>query len=307
MKQNAKWRWHPVSRTKRKCRMYNSKGEVVIYNPGGTIRIEVRVESETVWLTQAQLGLLFGVDRSVIVKHIGNIYRMAELDEETTCAKIAQVQIEGGRKVSRIQNYYNMDMILSVGYRVNSRNATSFRRWASSVLKEYLLRGYAIHSRVERLEQRVAKTEEKIDFFVRTSLPPVEGIFYEGQIFDAYTFATGLISRAEKAIILIDNYVDETVLKILDKRRPSVKAEIFTKHLSDQLQLDIIKHNAQYDPIIVREFGGSHDRFLMIDDQVFHIGASLKDLGKKWFAFSLMRDLKPVDLMKRINKKEEAD
>ena len=296
-----------MSRTKRKCRMYNSKGEVVIYNPGGTIRIEVRVESETVWLTQAQLGLLFGVDRSVIVKHIGNIYRMAELDEETTCAKIAQVQIEGGRKVSRIQNYYKMDMILSVGYRVNSRNATSFRRWASSVLKEYLLRGYAIHSRVERLEQRVAKTEEKIDFFVRTSLPPVEGIFYEGQIFDAYTFATGLISRAEKAIILIDNYVDETVLKILDKRRPSVKAEIFTKHLSDQLQLDIIKHNAQYDPIIVREFGGSHDRFLMIDDQVFHIGASLKDLGKKWFAFSLMRDLKPVDLMKRINKKEEAD
>ena len=287
--------------------MYNSKGEVVIYNPGGTIRIEVRVESETVWLTQAQLGLLFGVDRSVIVKHIGNIYRMAELDEETTCAKIAQVQIEGGRKVSRIQNYYNMDMILSVGYRVNSRNATSFRRWASSVLKEYLLRGYAIHSRVERLEQRVAKTEEKIDFFVRTSLPPVEGIFYQGQIFDAYTFATGLISRAEKAIILIDNYVDETVLKILDKRRPSVKAEIFTKHLSDQLQLDFIKHNAQYDPIIVREFGGSHDRFLMIDDQVFHIGASLKDLGKKWFAFSLMRDLKPVDLMKRINKKEEAD
>ena len=248
-----------MSRTKRKCHMYNSKGEVVIYNPGGTIRIEVRVESETVWLTQAQLGLLFGVDRSVIVKHIGNIYRMAELDEETTCAKIAQVQIEGGRKVSRIQNYYNMDMILSVGYRVNSRNATSFRRWASSVLKEYLLRGYAIHSRVERLEQRVAKTEEKIDFFVRTSLPPVEGIFYEGQIFDAYTFATGLISRAEKAIILIDNYVDETVLKILDKRRPSVKAEIFTKHLSDQLQLDIIKHNAQYDPIIVREFGGSHD------------------------------------------------
>ena len=296
-----------MSRTKRKCHMYNSKGEVVIYNPGGTIRIEVRVESETVWLTQAQLGLLFGVDRSVIVKHIGNIYRMAELDEETTCAKIAQVQIEGGRKVSRIQNYYNMDMILSVGYRVNSRNATSFRRWASSVLKEYLLRGYAIHSRVERLEQRVAKTEEKIDFFVRTSLPPVEGIFYEGQIFDAYTFATGLISRAEKAIILIDNYVDETVLKTLDKRRPSVKAEIFTKHLSDQLQLDIIKHNAQYDPIIVREFGGSHDRFLMIDDQVFHIGASLKDLGKKWFAFSLMRDLKPVDLMKRINKKEEAD
>ncbi len=296
-----------MSRMKRKCHMNNSKGEVVIYNPGGTIRIEVRVESETVWLTQAQLGLLFGVDRSVIVKHIGNIYRMAELDEETTCAKIAQVQIEGGRKVSRIQNYYNMDMILSVGYRVNSRNATSFRRWASSVLKEYLLRGYAIHSRVERLEQRVAKTEEKIDFFVRTSLPPVEGIFYEGQIFDAYTFATGLISRAEKAIILIDNYVDETVLKILDKRRPSVKAEIFTKHLSDQLQLDIIKHNAQYDPIIVREFGGSHDRFLMIDDQVFHIGASLKDLGKKWFAFSLMRDLKPVDLMKRINKKEEAD
>lgn len=146
--------------------------------------------------------------------------------------------------VERVQKYYNLDMILSVGYRVNSRNATSFRRWANAVLKEYLLRGYAINPRLEQLEQRVAKTEEKIDFFVRTALPPVEGVFYDGQIFDAYEFASKLIKSAKKEIVLIDNYVDETVLTMLDKRGPSVKADIYTKQLSAQFQLDLNKHNS---------------------------------------------------------------
>ena len=196
-------------------------GEIAIYNPVDSIRIEVRLERETVWLTQSQLGVLFGVDRTVIVRHIGNIYRIGELEEESTCAKIAQVQNEGGRMVERVQKYYNLDMILSVGYRVNSRNATSFRRWANSVLKEYLLRGYAINPRLEQLEQRVTRTEEKIDFFVRTALPPVEGIFYDGQIFDAYEFVSKLIKSAKKEIVLIDNYVDETVLTMLDKRAPA--------------------------------------------------------------------------------------
>lgn len=176
-------------------------GEIIIYSPADTIKIEVRLGLETVWLTQSQLGVLFDVDRTAIVRHIGNIYRTRELDEDSTCARIAQVQNEGGRMVERIQKYYNLDMILSVGYRVNSRNATSFRRWANSVLKEFLLRGYAINPRLEQLEQRVAKTEQKIDFLVRTALPPVEGIFYDGQIFDAYEFASKpsspIHSRAE--------------------------------------------------------------------------------------------------------------
>jgi len=278
----------------------DSIGEIVIYNPVDTIKIEVRIGRESVWLTQSQLGVLFDVDRTVIVRHVGNIYRSGELEEDSTCAKIAQVQNEGGRMVERVQKYYDLDMILSVGYRVNSRNATSFRRWANFVLKEYLLRGYAINPRLEQLEQRVAKTEEKIGFFVRTALPPVEGIFYDGQIFDAYEFASKLIKSAKKEIVLIDNYVDETVLTMLDKRGPAVKATIYTKPLSAQFQLDLNKHNAQYPLIEVHAFNKAHDRFLIVDKTVYHIGASLKDLGKKWFAFSLMQDLTPNDLISRI-------
>ena len=278
-------------------KLIETQGEVVIYNPEGTIKLEVRLENETVWLTQTQLGLLFDVDRTVIVRHIGNIYKTKELDATSTCAKIAQVQNEGGRMVERVQKYYNLDVILSVGYRVNSRNATSFRRWSSSVLKNYLIRGYAINPRLEQLERRVTATEEKIDFFVKTSLPPVEGIFFNGQIFDAYVFVSDLIKSAKKEITLIDNYVDETVLTMLDKRNTGVKATIYMQHISKQLQLDLCKHNAQYTPVNIKEFNKAHDRFLIIDNQVYHIGASMKDLGKKWFAFSLIKDLTPTELI----------
>ena len=281
-------------------KLIETQGEVVIYNPEGTIKLEVRLENETVWLTQTQLGLLFDVDRTVIVRHIGNIYKTKELDATSTCAKIAQVQNEGGRMVERVQKYYNLDVILSVGYRVNSRNATSFRRWSSSVLKNYLIRGYAINPRLEQLERRVTATEEKIDFFVKTSLPPVEGIFFNGQIFDAYVFVSYLIKSAKKEITLIDNYVDETVLTMLDKRNTGVKATIYMQHISKQLQLDLCKHNAQYTPVNIKEFNKAHDRFLIIDNQVYHIGASMKDLGKKWFAFSLIKDLTPTELITKI-------
>ena len=281
-------------------KLIETQGEVVIYNPEGTIKLEVRLENETVWLTQTQLGLLFGVDRTVIVRHIGNIYKTKELDATSTCAKIAQVQNEGGRMVERVQKYYNLDVILSVGYRVNSRNATSFRRWSSSVLKNYLIRGYAINPRLEQLERRVTATEEKIDFFVKTSLPPVEGIFFNGQIFDAYVFVSDLIKSAKKDITLIDNYVDETVLTMLDKRNVGVNATIYMQHISKQLQLDLCKHNAQYTPVNIKEFNKAHDRFLIIDNQVYHIGASMKDLGKKWFAFSLIKDLTPTELITKI-------
>ena len=193
-------------------------GEIIVYNPNDSLHLEVRMEHESVWLSQSQMGTLFGVDRTVIVKHIRNIYDSGELEEEGTCAIIAQVREEGRRSVSRPQKYYNLDMILSVGYRVNSLNATYFRKWASSVLKEYLIRGYAINPRLDQLENRLTETEKKIAFFVKTSLPPVEGIFFDGQIYDAYEFICGLIKSAKTRIILIDNYVDDTVLTMLDKR-----------------------------------------------------------------------------------------
>jgi len=263
-------------------------GEIILYQPDSSIRLEVRMEEDTVWLTQAQMAKLFGVDRTVIVKHIGNIFKTKELYEVSTCAKNAQLQQEGNRQVLRDVKYYNLDMIISVGFRVNSINATRFRQWANRVLKDYLLRGHAINQRIERLEQRVSKTEEQIGFFVRTALPPVEGVFYDGQIFDAYAFAADLIRSARKRIVLIDNYVDDSVLLMLAKRKEGVSAEIVTKHVSETLKLDLERNNRQYPPVTVRECDRYHDRFLIIDDTVYHLGASLKDLGKKLFAFSRM-------------------
>jgi hypothetical protein len=184
--------------------------------------------------------------------------------------------------------HYNLDAILSVGYRVNSRNATLFRRWATQILKDYMLKGYAINQRFERIEHRVTETEKKIDFFVKTALPPAQGVFFEGQIFDAYVFISDLIKSAKKSIILIDNYIDESVLLLLSKRLSGVNAKIYTKQISQQLQLDLTKHNAQYEPINILKSNSFHDRFLLIDNTVYHIGASLKDLGKKLFAFSKM-------------------
>ena len=274
-------------------------GEVAIYNPDDSIRLEVRLENETVWLNRAQISLLFDRDVKTIGKHI-NSALAEELKGVPTVEKFATLQQEGDRWVRRPKEYYNLDMILSIGYRVKSSRGIAFRRWANTVLKEYLLRGYTINPRLEQLERRVAKTEEKIDFFVRAALPPVEGVFYDGQIFDAYEFASKLIKSAKNEIVLIDNYVDETVLTMLDKRVSTVKATIYTKQISAQLQLDINRHNAQYLPIDVQAFNKAHDRFLIVDDKVYHIGASLKDLGKKWFAFSLMQDITPQDLISRI-------
>jgi len=277
----------------------NLGGEVIIYNPDDSIRLEVRLENETVWLNREQLSTLFNRDKKTIGKHINSALQ-EELLGLPTVAKFATLQKEGNRWVNRTKEFYNLDMILSVGYRVKSARGVAFRRWASTVLKEYLLRGYSINPRLEQLERRVAKTEEKIDFFVRTALPPVAGIFYDGQIFQAYEFASRLIKSAKSEIVLVDNYVDETVLTMLDKRGPAVDATIYTLKISKQLQLDIAKHDAQYPAIPVKIFTKAHDRFLIIDDQVYHIGASLKDLGKKWFAFSLMENLLPSDLISRL-------
>ena len=273
------------------------KGEVVIFNPDEDVRLEVRIEGETVWLTRHQISALFGRDIKTIGKHIANALN-EELKDMPTVAKFATVQKEGARKVTRLIEYYNLDMIISIGYRVKSNRGILFRHWANTVLKEYLIRGYAVNRRLEDLERRASAAEEKIEFFVRMSLPSVEGIFFEGQIFDAYVFACDLVRRAVRRIILIDNYVDEKVLTLLDKRQRGVQVLICTKAVSEQLSLDIRHHNEQYPPLQVKTSSGIHDRFLIIDNDVYHLGASLKDLGKKLFAFSKMSSQSLSGLMR---------
>ena len=261
------------------------QGEIILYQPDEAVKLEVRLEDETVWLTQEQIADLFGTKRPAITKHLNNIYKSGELDVDSTCSILERMGNDGKQRYTT--KYYNLDAILSIGYRVNSKNATLFRKWANSVLKDYLLKGYSINKRLSELERTVAQHTEKIDFFVRTALPPVEGVFYNGQIFDAYKFATDLVKSARRSIVLIDNYVDETVLLMLSKRSVGVSATIYTQRITQQLQLDLDRHNSQYPPIDIRTYRDSHDRFLIVDEtDVYHIGASLKDLGKKMFAFS---------------------
>lgn len=274
-----------------------SDESIVVYKSNdGVVQLEVQLANETVWLTLSQLAMLFDRDKSVISRHLRNIYAEGELTREATVAKNATVQDESGRMVVRQIEYYNLDVIISIGYRVKSLRGTQFRQWANKVLKEYLLRGYSINQHlmyVERIDhqlqehtEQIHELQDKVDFFVRTSLPPKEGVFYNGQIFDAYVFATDLIKSAKKSIILIDNYIDESVLLMLSKRDDGVTSTIITRSISDTFKLDLEKHNKQYPLIEFRETDCYHDRFLIIDNDVYHLGASLKDLGKKLFAFS---------------------
>lgn len=268
------------------------QGEIILYQPDEAVRLEVHLEDETVWLTQAQIAELFQRDRTVITKHINNVFKEKELEEKSN---VHFLHIANSDKPVK---FFSLDVIISVGYRVKSVRGTQFRQWANKILKEYLLKGYSINQRLNDMEYRmnnkffqiektIAEHDAKIDFFVRTSLPPVEGIFFDGQIFDAYKFATDLIKSAKCSLVLIDNYVDESVLLMLSKRNSGVSATIYTHKINAQLQLDLNKHNDQYPPIEARTYKSSHDRFLIIDNtEVYHIGASLKDLGKKMFAFS---------------------
>lgn len=261
-----------------------NQGEIILYQPNSEVKLEVRLEEETVWLTQMQMAELFQTSKQNVSLHTNNIFKENELDRNSV-VKESLTTASDGKKYQ--VKYFNLDVIISVGYRVKSIRGTQFRQWANSVLKEYLLKGYSVNRRLTELEHTVAEHSKKIDFFVRTSLPPVEGIFYDGQLFDAYKFATDLIRTAKKSILLIDNYVDESVLLMLSKRNNGVKADIYTQTISSQLQLDLNRHNSQYPPIKIHAYKKSHDRFLIIDGtDVYHIGASLKDLGKKMFAFS---------------------
>lgn len=285
--------------------------EIVLYQPDATLTLDVRVEDESVWLTQAQMSELFKATKQNISLHIRNIYKEGELREDATVKEYLTVQKEGNRNVQRRIAFYNLDVIISVGYRVKSIRGTQFRQWANKILKDYLLRGYSVNQRLMQLEDKMDRRfseydrhlldlDEKVDFFVRSSLQPKEGIFFEGRIFDAYILVAELIRSAKKRIVVIDNYVDDSVLVQLSKRIPGVKVDIYDGRISTQLRQDVKKHNAQYPGVTLHNYEKAHDRFLIIDEDVYHIGASLKDLGKKLFAFSKMEVMTGSQLIENL-------
>ena len=285
----------------------NQANEIIMYQPDDTLTLDVRVEDESVWLNRNQIAELFGRDVKTIGKHINNSLR-EELVGLPTVAKFATVQKEGNRMVTRYVEYYNLDVIISVGYRVKSSRGIQFRVWANKVLKDYLLRGYSINQRLMQLEDRIDRRlsehdrhllqlDEKVDFFVRSSLQPKEGAFFNGQIFDAYALVADLIRQAKTRIVVIDNYIDDSVLIQLSKRKPGVTVDIYDGQISKQLRQDVEKHNEQYPGVTLHKYTKAHDRFLIIDEEVYHIGASLKDLGKKLFAFSKMEVMTGSELL----------
>lgn len=285
--------------------------EIIIYQPDETLRLDVMVEDESVWLSQAQIVELFNSSKANISEHLKHIFVSGELSKEATVRKFRIVRQEGNRSVTRNIEFFNLDVIISVGYRVNTSRGIQFRQWANKVLKDYLLRGYSINQRLieisDRLDRRLLELDGKIasirrdvDFFIKTALPPREGIFYEGQIFDAYAFVAGLIRKAKSRIVVIDSYVDESVLVQLSKRNPGVTVDIYDGKISRQLRQDVERHNAQYPGVTLHAYTKAHDRFLIIDEEVYHIGHSLKDLGKKLFAFSKMDVMTGSELIARL-------
>ena len=285
--------------------------EIIIYQPDETLALDVRVEDESVWLTQAQIVNLFNSSKANISEHLKHIFTSGELTKEATVRKFRTVRQEGNSRVNREIEFFNLDVIISVGYRVNTVRGIQFRQWANKVLKEYLLRGYALNQRLIQLEDRIDRRfseydrhllqlDEKVDFFVRSSIQPKEGIFFNGQIFDAYAFVADLIRKAKSRIVVIDSYIDDSVLVQLSKRKPGVTVDIYDGQISNQLRQDVEKHNAQYPGVTLHAYNRAHDRFLIIDEDVYHIGHSLKDLGKKLFAFSKMEVMTGTELISRL-------
>jgi len=274
------------------------KDEIVLYQPDQSIRLEVRLQDDTVWLNQQQMGELFGVNRQAITKHLKNIYETRELEEMATCSILELVQKEGNRLVRREVAFYNLDTIISVGFRVNTQRGIQFRQWANRVLKEYTLRGYAVNQRIERLEQRVAKTEEQIDFFVRTSLPPVEQVFYNGEFFEARVLLEKIIKTARKRVIIIDAYVDAATFEMLDVRKKGVTATIYSG--KDLTHLRDLHNESGVAPVETYVWKApSHDRWLIVDNSVYHCGHSLKDMGRKLSAVSLL-GINADDILKQV-------
>jgi len=268
------------------------KNEIVLFQSGELAeKIEVRLdeEKETFWLSLNQIAVLFERDKSVVSRHLKNIFIDQELDKNTVVAFFATTAGDG--KTYQVE-HFNLDAILSVGYRVNSKRGTLFRIWANNVLKEYLMKGYSINNRVNKIEDRIEKMDHvlgEISLQLKSQELPTQGVFFDGQIFNAYAFASSLIKKAQKEIILIDNYIDESTLTHLFKKEKNVKVLLMTKSISRTLALDILKANEQSSGFEVKQLQKCHDRFLIIDrKELYHLGASMKDLGKKWFAFSRM-------------------
>lgn len=283
------------------------QGELVIYQANDDVKIEVVLNEDMVWLSQSQIVQLFQSSKANISEHINNIYHQNELDKDSTVRNFRTVRVEGNREVFRNITYYNLDVIISVGFRVNTKIGIHFRQWANNILKNNLLKGYSINQRIDYIENKfdnkiynhdvqLKEINEQINYFVQKSMPPVQGVFYGGEIFEAYKFMSNLIKIANESIIVIDNYIDESVLTMLDKRKDGVMATIYTDKISNQLKLDLDRHNKQYSAVEIQTVKDIHDRFVIIDNEdVFHIGASLKDLGKKLFAFSKLN--LPVDVL----------
>lgn len=279
--------------------------EIVLYQSDELPeRIEVRLEDDTVWLTQAQMATLFNQTKQNISLHINNCFKEGELERAVTVKDSLTVQKEGNRLVKRKIEYYNLDVIISVGYRVKSKQGTLFRIWATKILRDYLLKGYALNQRMNRIENKVEHLSQRVDHIslrIESSELPRQGVFFDGQVFDAYEFASKIIRSAQKRIVLIDNYIDETTLTLLSKKKPQVKVLLLTKNVTKSLLLDVEMANAQFGNFEVKDFGKSHDRFLFIDqNEIYHLGASLKDLGKKWFAFSKLEKISVESLIKKI-------
>ena len=271
------------------------ENNLILYN-NGEIELKLSVSNDTIWLTQKQISELFDKDVRTINDHIKTIYRDRELYEDSTIRKFRIVQKEGKREVSRDVLHYNLDIVISVGYKVNSKKATKFRQWATNVLRNYILNGYTInsdkitHQRFKELESDVTVLKQKVNtidsLIVSNRLEIKQGIFHDGQIYDAYSFVNDLLRDTKKEIILIDNYIDDTVLTLFSKYQ-NIKFTIITKSISKQFKLDIDKYNKQYKNLTMKISNKYHDRFLIIDQsEAYHLGASLKDLGKKVFGFS---------------------
>ncbi|MBA4301003.1 MAG: DNA-binding protein [Cyclobacterium sp.] len=278
------------------------KNEIIFYHPNEEAeRIEVMIADETVWLTQAQMAALFDQTKQNISLHINNCFKESELESDSV-VKVSLTTAKDGKRYKT--KFYNLDVIISVGYRVKSKQGTQFRIWATRVLKDYLLKGYSINNRMNRLEDHLEnlKTKvEQIDLQIKTHRIPTQGVFFDGQVFDAYELASQIIRSAKESIVLIDNYIDEKTLTHLAKKEKGVKVLLLSKSPSTGLRLDVEKANQQYGHFELKAFSQSHDRFLIIDGQeVYHLGASLKDLGRKWFAFSKLEKTSVEKIMNSI-------
>ncbi len=285
--------------------LQTNQNEIILYRPNDTISLEVRLENDTVWLTTSQMAELFNREESNIRRHIINIFNEDELEKNIN---VHFLHVNG---VKKLVPYYTLDVVISVGFRVKSKQGILFRQWANKVLKEYLLRGYAVNQRINQLEDKIDRRfadydskikslNEQVDFFVKTSLPPAEKVFFDGQLFDAHILISTLIESAENRIVLIDNYIDESVLMLLSKRKVNVSAKIYTLQVSRTFRHDLQSYNSQYSPIDVVQYTKAHDRFLIIDDKVYHVGASIKDLGKKLCAVSLLTCINANEMLNKI-------